>query len=236
MSGKKKEKHPHYGSKLNSLSELSRHIDHTLLTPHASEADIIKLCKAAIGYNFYSVCVHPYYIPLCKAILSGYDIKVTTVVGFPLGMTMKDVKVYEAMQSVLYGAQELDVVINLGAVKSGNLDFVGEELSEILSVSKSAVHKAVIETCYLTEKEKRAVTEIAVSCGMPFIKTSTGFGTKGASVKDVKLIKSVAKDRAEVKAAGGIRTLSQVQRFLQAGAVRIGTSYGAEIMQEALAS
>ena len=234
MSEKKKGKAPHYGTNQISPGELARYIDQTLLNPYAAEADIIKLCKEAIRYNFYSVCIHPYYVPLCKAILSGYDIKVSTVIGFPLGMTMKNAKVYEAMQAVLYGAQELDVVINIGAVKSGNLDFVGEEISEILSATKSVVHKAIIETCYLTEKEKRAVTEIAVSCGAPFIKTSTGFGTKGATTKDVKLIKNIIKDRAEVKAAGGIRTLQQVLRFIQAGAARIGTSSGSEIMREAL--
>ncbi|MBF0506246.1 MAG: deoxyribose-phosphate aldolase [Nitrospirae bacterium] len=236
MSGKKREKPRRSGSKRPSTGELARYIEHTLLKPESTEADIIKLCKGAIRHNFYSVCVHPYYIPLCKAILSGYDTKVTTVVGFPLGATMKNIKVYEAMQAVLYGAQELDIVINMGAVKSGNFDFAGEELSEIISASRQAVHKVIIETCYLTEQEKRAVTEIAVSCGARFIKTSTGFGTRGATVKDIKLIKSVIKDRAEIKAAGGIRTLAQALRFIQAGASRIGTSYGEAIMQEALAS
>jgi len=234
MSEKKKGKAPHYGTNRIAPGELARHIDQTLLNPYASEADIIKLCKEAVRYNFYSVCINPYFVPLCKAILSGYDIKVTTVIGFPLGMTMKNAKIYEAMQAVLYGAQELDIVINIGAVKSGNLDFVGEEISEILSATNTVVHKAIIETCYLNEKEKRAVTEIAVSCGAPFIKTSTGFGTKGATLKDVKLIKAIIKDRAEVKAAGGIRTLPQVLRFIQAGATRIGTSSGPEIMREAL--
>ncbi len=236
MSEKKKGKAPHYGTNKISPGELARYIDQTLLNPYAAEADIIKLCKEAIRYNFYSVCIHPYYVPLCKAILSGYDIKVTTVIGFPLGMTMKNSKVNEAMQAVLYGAQELDVVINIGALKSGNLDFVGEELSEILSATRPVPLKAIIETCYLNEKEKLAVTEIAVSCGAVFIKTSTGFGTKGATVKDVKLIKNIIMDRAEVKAAGGIRTLPQILRFIQAGATRIGTSYGPEIMREALAN
>src|SRR5271157_1501444 len=233
MSEKKKGKAPHYGTNKIPAGELARYIDQTLLNPDAAEADIIKLCKEAIRYNFYSVCIHPYYVPLCKAILRGYDIKVTTVIGFPLGMTMKNNKVYEAMQAVLYGAQELDVVINIGAVKSGNLDYAGEELSEIVSASKQVVHKAIIETCYLTEREKHAVTEIAVSCGVSFIKTSTGFGTKGATTKDVKLIKGIVKDRAEVKAAGGIKTLSQALRFIHAGASRIGTSAGVEIMKEA---
>ncbi|HXW68862.1 MAG TPA: deoxyribose-phosphate aldolase [Dissulfurispiraceae bacterium] len=236
MSEKKKGKAPHYGTNRISPGELARYIDQTLLNPYAAEADIIKLCKQSIRYNFYSVCVHPYYVPLCKAILSGYDIKVTTVIGFPLGMSMKNSKVYEAMQAVLYGAQELDVVISIGAVKSGNLDFVGEEISEILSATRPVLLKAIIETCYLDEKEKRAVTERAVSSGAAFIKTSTGFGTKGATVKDVKLIKNIINDRAEVKAAGGIRTLHQVLRFIQAGATRIGTNAGVEIMQEALTS
>ncbi|HKN18570.1 MAG TPA: deoxyribose-phosphate aldolase [Dissulfurispiraceae bacterium] len=236
MSEKKKVKALHYGTNHISPGELARYIDQTLLNPYAAEADIIKLCKQAIRYNFYSVCIHPYYVPLCKAILSGYDIKVTTVIGFPLGMSMKNSKVYEAMQAVLYGAQELDVVISIGAVKSGNLDFVGEEISEILSSTRPVPLKAIIETCYLDEKEKRAVTEIAVSSGAAFIKTSTGFGTKGATVKDVKLIKDIINGRAEVKAAGGIRTLPQVLRFIQAGATRIGTSAGVEIMQEALTS
>ncbi|MGD0282145.1 MAG: deoxyribose-phosphate aldolase [Dissulfurispiraceae bacterium] len=236
MSEKKRTKVLQYGNKQVSPGELARHIDQALLIPFAAEADVIKLCKGAIRYNFYSVCVHPYYVPLCKAILGGSDTKVTTVIGFPLGMTMKNIKVYEAMQAVLYGAQELDIVINIGAVKSGNLDFVGDELSEVFSATKSVVHKAIIEACYLTEKEKRAVTEISLSCGASFIKTSTGFGTKGATSKDIKLIKSIIKDRAEVKAAGGIKTLSQALRFIQAGATRIGTSAGAEIMQEALAS
>src|SRR5271169_3847550 len=136
MSEKKREKPHRSGSKRPSPKELARYIDQTLLTPHATEADIIKLCKGAMRNNFYSVCVHPYYVPLCKAILSGHDIKVTTVIGFPLGMTMKNIKVYEAMQSVLYGAQELDIVINVGAVKSGNLDYIGEEPSEIVSATK----------------------------------------------------------------------------------------------------
>jgi deoxyribose-phosphate aldolase len=236
MSEKKRGKGPHYGADKLSPGELARYIDQTLLNPYAAEADIIKLCKEAIRYNFHSVCIHPYYVPLCKAILSGYDIRVATVIGFPLGMTVKNSKVYEAMQAVIYGAQELDVVINIGAVKSGNLDFVGEEISEILSATRPVVVKAIIETCYLNEKEKLAVTEIAVSCGVAFIKTSTGFGTKGATVRDVKLIKNLIKDRAEIKASGGIRTLPQVLRFIHAGATRIGTSFGPEIMREALAN
>lgn len=236
MSERKKERARPYGSKKLSPGEIAKFIDQTLLKPHATEADIIRLCKGAMKYNFYSVCVHPYFVPLCKAVLSGYDTKVATVIGFPHGMSMKSIKVYEAMQAVLYGAQELDIVVNIGAVRSGNLDFIGEELSEVIAASKSAVHKVIIETCYLDEKEKRAVAEIAAGCGARFIKTSTGFGPKGATVRDVKLLKEIVGDRAEIKASGGIRTLARMLKLINAGATRIGTSAGVEIMQEALLS
>lgn len=227
MSKRKKQKVHLYGS------EIARFIDQSLLKPQATEADIIKLCKTAIKYNFYSVCVNPYYVPLCNAILKGYDTKVATVIGFPLGMTVKDAKIYEGKQAVFYGADELDIVMNIGAAKSGNWDYVGEEFLEIISATKSAVHKVIIETCYLTEEEKIAATKVASLFGAKFIKTSTGFGTKGATIKDVRLIKKILGDRAEVKAAGGIKTLSQVLQFIKAGAMRIGTSAGVEIMKEA---
>jgi deoxyribose-phosphate aldolase len=227
MSKRKKQK-----ARLSG-SEIARFIDQSLLKPQATEADIIKLCKTAIKYNFYSVCVNPYFVPLCNALLKGHETKVTTVIGFPLGMTLKDAKIYEAKQAVLYGADELDIVMNIGAAKSGNWDYVGEELLEIISSTKSAAHKVIIETCYLTGDEKIAATKIASLFGAKFIKTSTGFGTKGATIKDVKLIKKIVGDRAEVKAAGGIKTLSQVLQFIKAGAIRIGTSAGVEIMKEA---
>ncbi|MFZ6007915.1 MAG: deoxyribose-phosphate aldolase [Nitrospirota bacterium] len=227
MSKRKKQK-----ARLSG-SEIAKFIDQSLLKPQATEADIIKLCKTAIKYNFYSVCVNPYYVPLCNAILKGHETKVTTVIGFPLGMTLKDAKIYEAKQAVLYGADELDIVMNIGAAKSGNWDYVGEELLEIISSTKSAVHKVIIETCYLTEEEKIVATKVASLFGAKFIKTSTGFGTKGATIKDVKLIKKIVGDKAEVKAAGGIKTLSQVLQFIKAGATRIGTSAGVEIMKEA---
>ncbi|MCL4491042.1 MAG: deoxyribose-phosphate aldolase [Nitrospirae bacterium] len=234
MSKRKKGKARPYGSEKLSPGQLARFIDQSLLKPEATEADIIKLCKGAIKYNFYSVCVHPYYVPLCKAILTGYDTKVATVIGFPHGVTMKNVKVYEAMQSVLYGAQELDIVMNIGAVKSGNWCFLEEELSGIISASGSVIHKVIIETCYLDEEEKRSVARIAVVCGARFVKTSTGFGPKGATVRDVKLIKDAVGDKAAVKAAGGIKTLAQMLKLIKAGATRIGTSAGVGIMKEAM--
>ncbi|MEW5745486.1 MAG: deoxyribose-phosphate aldolase [Nitrospirota bacterium] len=234
MSERKRERAPRYGSKKLAPSDLARYIDQSLLTPSATEADIITLCKGAIKYNFYAVCVQPYYVPLCKAILTGYDTKVVTVIGFPHGMTMRNVKVYEAGQAVLFGAQELDIVVNIGAVRSGNFDFVIEEVTEVVNATRSAAHKIILETCYLDEREKKAVAEIAAACGAGFVKTSTGFGTRGATIKDVKLLREIVKDRAGIKASGGIKTLEQMVKFIDAGASRIGTSAGVEIMKEAL--
>lgn len=226
MSEKKKQKGHLSGSELANL------IDQSLLKPYATESDIIKLCKSAIKYGFYSVCVNPYYVPLCSAILKGHKTKVTTVIGFPLGMTLKDVKVLEAKEAVKYGAKELDIVINIGAVKSGNWDYVGDEILSIITATKSAVHKVIIETCYLSDEEKIVATKVASLFGAKYIKTSTGFGPKGASIKDIKLIKKVLAGRAGIKAAGGIKTLNQVLSLLKAGATRIGTSSGVEIMKE----
>jgi len=226
MSGIKKEKPHPYGS------DIAQFIDQGLLNPQATEADVIKLCKGAIKYKFHSVCVNPYYVPLCKAILTGYDSRVTTVIGFPLGMSLKETKVYEAVQSVLYGADELDIVMNIGAAKSANWKFVEQELSDIIAASKDSVHKVIIETCLLTEKEKMIAAEVVLACGAEFIKTSSGFGSKGATVKDVKLLRGIVKDKAGVKAAGGIKTLKQALGFIKAGASRIGTSAGVEIVKE----
>lgn len=215
-----------------SGSELASLIDQSLLRPSATESDIIKLCKSAIKYGFYSVCVNPYFVPLCSAILKGHKTKVTTVVGFPSGMTLKKIKILEAKEAVKYGAKELDIVMNIGAAKSGNWDYVADEILSIVSATKSAVHKVIIETCYLSDEEKILATKVASLFGAKYIKTSTGFGPKGASIKDVKLIKKVLGGRAGIKAAGGIKTLSQVLSFLKAGATRIGTSSGVEIMKE----
>lgn len=226
MSERKKQKGHLSGSELANL------IDQSLLKPYVTESDIINLCESAIKYGFYSVCVNPYYVPLCSAILKGHKTKVTTVIGFPLGMTLKDVKVLEAKEAVKYGAKELDIVINIGAVKSGNWDYVGDEILSIIKATKSAVHKVIIETCYLSDEEKIVATKVASLFGAKYIKTSTGFGPKGASIKDIRLIKRVLGGRAGIKAAGGIKTLTQVLSFLKAGATRIGTSSGVEIIKE----
>ncbi len=241
MSGPRKKKAPLSGSEGAGKSafsgdDLARFIDQTLLKPTATETDVVLLCKAARNYRFHAVCVNPYFVPLCRAILSGFETKVATVIGFPLGASMKDAKVREAELAVEYGADELDIVINIGAALSGNWDYVESEIAEIIRASSACLHKIIIETCHLPEREKLIAVNIAAASGAAFIKTSTGFGPRGATIGDVRLIKGIVKDRVGVKAAGGIRTYAQVVRFIKAGATRIGTSAGEAIMSEALHS
>ncbi len=212
--------------------KLAKFIDHTLLKPDASYADIKRLCEEALKFGFHSACVHPYYIGVVNNLLKGSNVRITTVIGFPFGMTTTEGKVYEAMQAALAGADELDIVINIGALKSGDWDFVRKDISDVIAATKGLVHKVIIEACYLTTAEKRKVVDIALQVGAEFIKTSTGFGLKGAQTRDIRLIKSIVGDKAGIKAAGGIRTLKQVLAMLEAGATRIGTSAGVSIMKK----
>lgn len=215
--------------KKKDIAEL---IDHTLLKPDASYKDIQRLCKEALKFGFHSVCVHPYFIGLAKNLLRNSNVRVTTVIGFPFGMTMTDVKVYEAMNAFLAGADELDIVIDIGALKSGDWDFVRKDISDVIASTKGLVHKIIIETCYLNTAEKKKAVEIALEAGADFIKTSTGFGPKGAQIRDIKMIKTIVGDKAAIKAAGGIRTLKQVLSMLDAGASRIGTSASVQIIKK----
>jgi deoxyribose-phosphate aldolase len=207
-------------------------IDHTLLKPDATYTDIKRLCEEAIQFGFYSVCINPYFIQLAKELLKGSNVRVTTVIGFPLGMTLTEAKVFEAMNASLLGADELDIVVNIGALKSGDWKTVRKDLCDVIIATKGFVHKTIIETCYLDNNEKKKVVEIALGAGSAFIKTSTGFGPQGSIIKDVRLIKSIVGDAAGIKAAGGIRTLRRVIDMLNAGATRIGTSAGVKIMRE----
>lgn len=207
-------------------------IDHSLLRPDATYEDVRRLCYEAIHFGFHSVCINPFFVKAAKEHLRDSRVKVTTVIGFPLGMTLADVKVREARNAALLGADELDIVINIGALKSGDWETVIRELSDVITATPGLIHKAIIETCYLLDDEKRKAVEIALDTGSEFIKTSTGFGPKGAEVSDIKLIKSIVGDAAGIKAAGGIKTLRQVFDFIEAGATRIGTSAGVGIMTE----
>lgn len=207
-------------------------IDHSLLRSDATYGDIRRLCGEALKFGFYSVCVNPHYITQAKEALRGSGVRVTTVIGFPLGMTLTESKVYEAMNASLLGADELDIVINIGALKSGDWNVVRRDISDVIMATKGLVHKAIIETCCLTDDEKKRAVEIALDAGSEFIKTSTGFGPQGARAEDVRLIKEIVGDRAGIKASGGIKTLQQVTTMLDAGATRIGASAGVRIITE----
>jgi deoxyribose-phosphate aldolase len=215
------------------MQDIARIIDHTLLRADATVSDIERLCQEAARYGFCSVCVNPYFVEKARAFLVGTGARVCTVIGFPLGMGLTSVKVYEARACVEAGAEELDIVMNIGATKAGLWDEVRKDLSEIVSATDGLVHKVIIETCYLTADEKKAAAEAVLSSGAQFVKTSTGYGPGGATVEDVRLIKSIVGDRAGIKASGGIKTLGQVREMVEAGATRIGTSSGVAIVQGA---
>jgi deoxyribose-phosphate aldolase len=213
-------------------TEIAKLIDHTLLRPDATSGDIERLCQEAARLGFHSVCINPSWVHLARDILSGSDVKVTTVIGFPLGSTFTKVKVFEAMEAVLHGGHELDIVMNVGLAKSDQWTAVEKDISDIIAATPRAVHKVIIETCFLSTHETIQAAGIVANSGAEFIKTSTGFGTRGATVGDIAIIKSVVKERCSIKASGGIRTLHQVREFFKAGATRIGTSSGVAIMEE----
>lgn len=211
---------------------LAKTIDHTMLKAIASEQQIIELCAEARTHGFASVCVNPFWVPLCVKELHGSKILVCTVVGFPLGANTTEIKAAEAALAVKHGADEIDMVINLGAVKTGNWRLVEEDIQAVVKASGKAIVKVIIETCYLTEAEKIKACESAVKAGACFVKTSTGFGTGGASSDDVKLMKKVVADKLKVKASGGIRSYHDAIQMLEAGADRLGASSGVAIISE----
>jgi len=214
--------------------ELNSYIDHTNLKNTATLKDIEKLCDEAIKYHFHSVCVYPYYVPLVKELLKGTSIDVCTVIGFPSGMNTKETKVYEAIDAVEKGASEIDMVINIAALKNKNYDYVKEEIEEIRDAIDGKTLKVIIETCLLNDKEIVKMTEICNETFVNFIKTSTGFSESGAKVEDVELINDHKGEVLEIKASGGIRDLKTMEEMINAGATRIGTSSGVSIMHEGM--
>ncbi|NLV89190.1 MAG: deoxyribose-phosphate aldolase [Tissierellia bacterium] len=208
-------------------------IDHTLLKPDATDSMIENLCKEAIEYNFCAVCVNPYFVKLAKDLLKDTDIKVATVIGFPLGASTKEVKAFETLDAIKNGADEIDMVINIGALKNKDYDLVKEDIRSVVEAAKGkAIVKVIIETCLLTEDEKKKACELSLEVGADFVKTSTGFSTGGATVEDVKLMKSVVGNEMGIKASGGIRDLETARRMVEAGATRLGASSGVKIAQE----
>lgn len=206
--------------------KLASYIDHTLLKATATSADIRKLCAEAREHGFYAVCVNPVFIPLCKAELAGSDVKVATVCGFPLGAVSSEQKAVEARLSAELGADEIDMVIHVGAALENDWEAVQLDVNAVRRAIPDRVLKVIIETCYLNDEQKRGATEAAVLGGADFVKTSTGFGTGGATVEDVKLMAEVIAGRAKIKAAGGVRTPADAEAMIAAGATRLGTSGG----------
>jgi len=210
---------------------MNKSIDHTNLKAFATIEDITKLCEEAITYNFKTVCVNPYYISLAKDILKDTSVEVCTVIGFPLGMNSKETKVYEAIDAVSKGADEIDMVINIGALKDKEYEYVKSEIEEIRDSIGGRTLKVIIETCYLTEEEIVKMTEICNEAFVNFIKTSTGFGTRGCSVEDVRIMNEHRNETLEIKASGGIKDYNTALEMLEAGATRLGTSSGVKIME-----
>lgn len=210
----------------------SKQIDHTLLKPEASKDDIQLICEEAKKYDFASVCVNPSNVSLCYELLKNTDVIICTVIGFPLGATTTAAKVFEAKEAIENGATELDMVINNGAVKSGDWSYVKNDIEQINKAvtAKGALLKVIIETSLLNDEEKVKICEICKEIGVGFVKTSTGFGTAGATVHDVALMRKTVGEKIGVKASGGIRDAKTAREMVAAGANRLGTSAGVTII------
>lgn len=216
-----------------TVEQLANMIDHTLLKPFASRDMFKKLCEEAKKYNFKMVAINPAQTILCKQYLKGTDVHVGAAIGFPLGQTTIECKIYETKDAIEKGADEIDYVINISELKNKNYDYIKMEMEGIVKVCRenNVISKVIFENCYLTNEEKEMLCKIALEVKPDFIKTSTGFGTGGATLEDVKLMKSIVKDEVKVKAAGGIRNLDDVLKMIDAGAQRIGTSSGVDILK-----
>lgn len=211
-------------------------IDHTVLRPDATKADVLRLCQEAKAQGFIVIFVPPCYVDEAVAAVAGTSIRVGIPIGFPLGGHTTKAKVAEAVEAVSRGAQVLDMVLNVSRLKSGDVDYVRRDIAEVVKATPDVEHKVILETCYLTEQEKRTACHLVVEAGADYVKTSTGFGAAGATVADVRLMKDTVAGRAKVKASGGIRDWKTTLAMLEAGADRIGTSASLAIMNEWRAS
>lgn len=212
--------------------EINKYIDHTNLKASAREEDIRALCEEAKNNHFASVCINPHYVELASSILLDTQVEVCTVIGFPLGANTIETKVYEAINAIEDGATEIDMVVNIGAIKDKDYDYVKHEIEEVRNSIDGKVLKVIIETCYLDDDEIIKMTEICNETFVNFIKTSTGFGSRGASLHDIELINSVKNDILEVKASGGIKTYEDAIKYIEMGVTRIGTSNGINLVSE----
>lgn len=211
-------------------NDIAKMIDHTLLKPDATLEQIRVLCEEADQYGFATVCINPCYVSACFDFLGQSKTKICTVVGFPLGATLPEVKAYETTKAISEGANEIDMVINIGALKSNNDEFVKLDIEEVIAAAGSTPVKVILETCLLTDDEKTRACKISLEAGAAFVKTSTGFSTGGATYADVELMKSIVGEQAKVKASGGVKDFKTALAMIQKGASRIGTSSGIAIV------
>ena len=212
--------------------QLNKFIDETNLKPDASIQDIKKICDNAIKYDFKSVCIHPCNISIAKKLLEKSDVKVCTVVGFPLGQNTTNIKVIEAKEALELGAEEIDMVINIGRLKDKDYEYIKNEISLVRKVTENKILKVIIETCLLTTEEIKLMTEICSELNVDYIKTSTGFSIRGASIKDIVIMNSSKSNNLKIKSSGGIKSYEEALNMINHGASRIGTSNGVKIMKE----
>ena len=211
---------------------MNEYFDSTMLKAISTANDIKKLCNDAKKYKFKAVCINPCYVSLAKELLKDTNVKVCTVIGFPLGANTTYIKVEEVRDAINNGADEVDMVINVGALKEKNYDYVINEIKKLREASYDKILKVIIETCYLTEEEIIKMTEICNKTNVDFIKTSTGFGTRGASTNDIEIINKYKSNDLKIKASGGIRTKDDAQKYIELGVSRIGTSNAVKMMEE----
>lgn len=213
---------------------LAKMIDHTNLNPTSTESDIRKLCKEAMEYNFYSVCINPTWVSYAKNILGGSNIKICTVIGFPLGATTSEIKASETRNAIGNGADEIDMVINIGFLKGPNINIFERDIEMVRKACEKNILKVIIETCLLNEKEKILACQISKKLNTDFVKTSTGFSTKGATIEDIKLMRKILGKGMGIKASGGIKNYQNAVAMINAGANRIGTSKGVSIVESCI--
>lgn len=218
------------------MSSIASLIDHTILKPETTEADVRRICAEAKQHQFASVCVNPYWVPLVAQQLQGSTVKVCSVVGFPLGANSTVMKVAETAQAVKDGASEIDMVVNVGELRAGNLEAVEKDIKAVVDAAHAggAIVKVILETCLLDDAQKTAACKISMAAGAEFVKTSTGFNSAGATAHDIALMRAAVGPTAGVKASGGIRTLADLKAMVDAGATRIGASASVKIVEESL--
>lgn len=215
------------------MYNIAKYIDHTVLKATTTSKEVEKLCLEAKEYGFYSVCINGCFVKECKELLKDSDVKIAAVVGFPLGAMTKTAKVFEAREAIANGANEIDMVINVGKLIEGDSKYVEDEIREIKEAIGKNVLKVIIETCYLNEEQKMLACELSLNANADFVKTSTGFGTAGATFEDVILMKKMVGDNAEVKASGGVKSYETAEKYIELGATRLGTSSGIDIIKGA---